>query len=68
MQNNLDTQRASAAPRRVWVTPELRSLDLRETLTAGIPWTFEGLITVPGPGSPPGGYTGPVCETSLCVS
>lgn len=41
MQNNLDTQRASAAPRRVWVTPELRSLDVKGTLNASLPGPYE---------------------------
>lgn len=41
MQNNLDTQRASAAPRRVWVTPELRSLDVKATLNASLPGPYE---------------------------
>lgn len=32
MQDNNEVQKAPAAPRREWVTPELRSLDLKATL------------------------------------
>ncbi len=32
MQDNNEVQKAPAAPRREWVTPELRSLDLSKTL------------------------------------
>lgn len=33
MQHQTETQKAPAAPRRAWVTPELRSLDVKHTLS-----------------------------------
>lgn len=47
MQNNLDTQRASAAPRRVWVTPELRSLELKSTMVGPVEFFAELSYTDP---------------------
>lgn len=66
MQNNLDTQRASAAPRRVWVTPELRSLDVRSTLTGTI--SFFDEFQYQTPPNDPWSHCDPNYPGAVCVS
>lgn len=49
MQDNNEVQRAPAAPRREWVTPELRSLGLRGTLVGPINLGIELSYAYPHP-------------------
>lgn len=54
MQHKLNAQNEPAAPRRAWVTPELKSLDLRKTLNGPIDWFAEEPLVGGGTGIPYG--------------
>ena len=45
----METQTVPAAPRRAWVMPELRSLDLRNTLVGPVAFSAELNYSDPDP-------------------
>lgn len=68
MQDNNEVQKAPAAPRREWVTPELQSLSLKSTLGGLIPWTYEGTFTDPNTGDQLVTHCDPSLSPTQCLS